>query len=68
MQEDSFELPSIQQEVQFCYFGNFVVCCSSVPVVVLCELFFSEIFLDKLRLYYVSECGSSIVSLESVIF
>ena len=42
--------------------------CSSVPVVVLCELFFSETFLDKFRLYYVSECRSSIVSLESVIF
>ena len=44
--------------------GNFVVCYSSVPVVIPCQLHFSETYFDKFRLHYISERGSSIASLE----
>ena len=68
-QEHSFELPScIEQEVQFCSFGSFFNCYSSVLVVIPCEFIsLKHILLDKFRLYYISECGSSIVSFESAI-
>ena len=68
-QEHSFELPGcIEQEVQFCSFGSFFNCYSSVPVVIPCEFISLKHILDKFRLYYISECGSSIASFESTIF
>ena len=57
---------SIQQEVQFCSFGNFIFCYSSVPVVI--PYISLKHIHDKFRLYCISECGSSIASLESAIF
>ena len=42
-QVHSFEFPSsMEQEVQFSSFGNFVVCYSSAPIVLPCELYFSK--------------------------
>ena len=68
-QEHSFELPScIEQEVQFCSFGSFFNCYSSVPVVIPYEFISLKHILDKFRLYYISECGSSIALFESAIF
>ena len=51
-QEHAFELPScIEQEVQFCSFGSFFNCYSSVPVVIPCEFISLKHILDKFRLY-----------------
>ena len=45
-----FELPGcIEQEVQFCSFGSFFNCYSSVPVVIPCEFISLKHILDKFR-------------------